>query len=83
MPFDIGPVCVKSPCQGKSGLPYVFILDSDITVRQNSSGPFVHLAGVLICSLSEKELFERRRGEGNSHNKKAPHQFSKCTNMKM
>lgn len=54
----------------KSGFLYVYCLDSDINVQLNSFNPFMHLAGVLICSLSKWELFELKRGEGHYNNKK-------------
>lgn len=70
MLFDIGPIC--EIMLGKSAFLYIYSLDSDINVQLNSFVPFVHQAGVLICSLSKWELFELKRGEGNYNNKK-PH----------
>lgn len=68
--FDTGPIC--EIILGKSGFLYIYSLDSDINVQLNSFVPFMHLAGVLIFSLTKWEQFELKRGEGN-YNSKKPH----------
>lgn len=66
MLFDTGPIWEKS------GFLYIYSLDSDINVQLNAFVAFMHLAGVLICSLSKWELCELKRGEGSYNNQK-PH----------